>query len=252
MKLGTVVIPKPGYYLRSGAEAYSSAVVCSEDPFMLVSTAGDMLWNTTVAEENFEPVCMGSPELINHCMHRIEPRFRVVMNVGDSLLTNKLGCGLTLLKTAKISVAADLRKSSDAYGWIYWNKEVEYWQPVYQMNTESLVAAIVQAEKCIVFDENERAIRTQVIFGRRESDNVIHLHSLPVRPDLPKGFVPITEALDLVADIGEQSVTYGFLYRLNASSVWTIDREMTPAEVKHAKHCREHGLILNRKQQRQP
>jgi hypothetical protein len=44
MQIGDAVIPKQDYCLVSGCNWYPGAIVVSLNPFVLVSTKGDMIW----------------------------------------------------------------------------------------------------------------------------------------------------------------------------------------------------------------
>ena len=57
MKIGDVVAYKEGTVgraLRSSIIEYPYAVVVSLDPFILISTDGDMMWRSTIRREDFE------------------------------------------------------------------------------------------------------------------------------------------------------------------------------------------------------
>lgn len=49
LQVGSIVQPHDGTFFRSGSGNYTDAIVCSMDPFVLVSRPGDMLWSTTVS-----------------------------------------------------------------------------------------------------------------------------------------------------------------------------------------------------------
>ena len=57
--------------LRSGAGYYSSAVVVSVEPFILVSIGADMKWSSTVVPEGFKIVGIANEETLNKCLERI-------------------------------------------------------------------------------------------------------------------------------------------------------------------------------------
>ena len=72
MNIGDLVVPvSDEYQLRSGCSYYSGAVVVSLDPFVLVSTLGDMRWGCTVKRENFYTVGQAEPATLKRCMRRI-------------------------------------------------------------------------------------------------------------------------------------------------------------------------------------
>jgi hypothetical protein len=54
-KIGDMVAYKPGnrMVLRCGSGTYDEAVVISEEPFVLCSKSGDMIWSATVTPEDF-------------------------------------------------------------------------------------------------------------------------------------------------------------------------------------------------------
>ena len=54
MKEGNIVIHKDGRYLRSGSNMYSVAVVAKLDPFILISIETDMLWISTINQEDLK------------------------------------------------------------------------------------------------------------------------------------------------------------------------------------------------------
>lgn len=73
MKIGDVVKPKPdsGFVLRSGAEAYSAAVVISVEPFILTSEDATMKWQSTIVKEYFEVTGSVSEDILQNCMRRL-------------------------------------------------------------------------------------------------------------------------------------------------------------------------------------
>jgi hypothetical protein len=54
LAIGDIVAPKSGDQMRSGAEAYSSAVVVSVEPYIMVSRRGDMKWSQQKAEDYYK------------------------------------------------------------------------------------------------------------------------------------------------------------------------------------------------------
>lgn len=74
MRVGDVVVSKnpEGNPLRSGASVYSSAIVASLDPFVLVSPRGDMKWSTTRTPDDV--VVTGQKatlEMLEHAARRL-------------------------------------------------------------------------------------------------------------------------------------------------------------------------------------
>lgn len=73
MQIGDIVAPtKEGVYLRSGAQAWRKAVVCSVEPFIMVSEDTTMRWSTHKAE-NFAVIDKATPEVLMECFKRLEP-----------------------------------------------------------------------------------------------------------------------------------------------------------------------------------
>ncbi|MBT2909660.1 hypothetical protein PL84_03570 [Vibrio anguillarum] len=71
--VGDVVEPiKHDYQLASGCGRYDSAVVVSVEPFVLVSHAADMRWQSTVKREQFKIVGKVEGEALEACMKRLE------------------------------------------------------------------------------------------------------------------------------------------------------------------------------------
>lgn len=73
LKVGDIVQPTTtsGFHLRSGAEAYTEAVVISETPFIITSLEGDMKWEATIQKEYFEVVGEADPETLSRCQRRL-------------------------------------------------------------------------------------------------------------------------------------------------------------------------------------
>lgn len=71
MRVGDIVVPKPGHWLRSGCSAYDSAVVVSMEPFILVSKETDMKWSATVKPENFTVSSIATDAMLERCMKRL-------------------------------------------------------------------------------------------------------------------------------------------------------------------------------------
>lgn len=73
LTVGDVVEPiKADYQLASGCSRYDNAVVISVDPFILVSQAADMLWQSTVKPDHFRIVGTVEGEALEICMTRLE------------------------------------------------------------------------------------------------------------------------------------------------------------------------------------
>jgi hypothetical protein len=70
-EVGQIVEPIPPTQLRSGGEAYGSAIVISVEPFVLVSKRADMRWSATIKREKFVVVGLASPESLERCMTRL-------------------------------------------------------------------------------------------------------------------------------------------------------------------------------------
>ena len=71
MKASYVVIPKPGVELHCGFQMYSHAVVATVDPFVLVSSNGDMRWNNH-SPDDFEVVGVATAEQLEAVNNRIQ------------------------------------------------------------------------------------------------------------------------------------------------------------------------------------
>lgn len=72
-KVGQRVSPVSyAYELRSGAEAYSFAIVVSMEPFVLVSERGDMRWQASVKPEFFHVIGEATSHELEIAMARLE------------------------------------------------------------------------------------------------------------------------------------------------------------------------------------
>ncbi|EPP5809476.1 hypothetical protein ACUT0J_001821 [Vibrio vulnificus] len=72
LNVGDVVAPiKPDYQLASGCGRYESAVVVSVEPFVLVSHASDMRWQSTVKREQFKIVGKVEGDDLARCLTRL-------------------------------------------------------------------------------------------------------------------------------------------------------------------------------------
>lgn len=111
MKIGSIV-KYAGGTLASGACQYAAAIVACLDPFIAVSHSSDMKWSTLKAED-MVVIGMATPELINAIQHRLdedEVEHQVRAPVGESFLSNQLGCGLTLVEMGLECFAVDLNE----------------------------------------------------------------------------------------------------------------------------------------------
>jgi hypothetical protein len=90
IKIGSIVTPcKEGIYLRSGGEAWVGAIVCSIDPFIMVSEDTTMRWSCEKIE-NYCVVSTGTDEQLQKCMRRLEPNERPVNFVMESVKVKSL------------------------------------------------------------------------------------------------------------------------------------------------------------------
>ncbi|MFH0225126.1 hypothetical protein ACGRPS_11250 [Vibrio furnissii] len=72
LNVGDVVAPiKPDYQLASVCGRYESAVVVSVEPFVLVSHASDMRWQSTVKREQFKIVGTVEGDDLARCLTRL-------------------------------------------------------------------------------------------------------------------------------------------------------------------------------------
>lgn len=72
MKIGDFVQPiNPRNQLRSGASMYDEAIVCSMEPFIMVSEGADMKWSTKKAED-YITVGIASDKILQACMKRLQ------------------------------------------------------------------------------------------------------------------------------------------------------------------------------------
>jgi hypothetical protein len=72
MEVGDVVVPSNKQQpLQSGCSLYSHAIVVQVDPFVLVSEESDMRWESTVEKEQFVPVGVAKPDILERCMRRL-------------------------------------------------------------------------------------------------------------------------------------------------------------------------------------
>ena len=75
MKVGDVVIPNKSAkerYFHSGSEVYNHAIVASLDPFILISSQGDMRWSCTWEAHEVEVLCQASQEIQEIVQSRLE------------------------------------------------------------------------------------------------------------------------------------------------------------------------------------
>jgi len=76
-QIGQVVVPNrasvvEGRFLHSGSSVYSHAIVGSVDPFVLVSSEGDMVWSCTWEPHQLEFLCQASAEVTMRVMKRLD------------------------------------------------------------------------------------------------------------------------------------------------------------------------------------
>lgn len=65
MKIGDVVVPSriTEKVLHCGSGVYTHAIVGSVDPFVLVSSSGDMVWTETWNPQDVVPLCQASEDV---------------------------------------------------------------------------------------------------------------------------------------------------------------------------------------------
>jgi hypothetical protein len=74
MNIGDIVASnKPGVYLRSGAQVWSTAVVCSVMPFIMVSEDATMRWGSQKIE-NYSTIDKTSIDVLMKCLKRLTPQ----------------------------------------------------------------------------------------------------------------------------------------------------------------------------------
>lgn len=71
LRIGHRVSRIDGEHLRSGANTYTSAIVVSTDPFVLVSDDTTMKWQETVKASDFECCGYVERELVEKCRARL-------------------------------------------------------------------------------------------------------------------------------------------------------------------------------------
>lgn len=70
MQVGDIVVPKnPRNVLHSGASVYGFAIVCSMDPFIMVSEETDMKWSCLKAED-YTVINKATPEKLQECIDK--------------------------------------------------------------------------------------------------------------------------------------------------------------------------------------
>lgn len=77
MQVGDVAVPSrqsvaEGRFLHCGSGRYSHAIVGSVNPFVLVSSQGDMVWSCTWKPEQMEFLCQASADVIATVRKRLE------------------------------------------------------------------------------------------------------------------------------------------------------------------------------------
>ena len=72
-EVGDVVIPADNRtVLACGSGIYSHAIVIQADPLIIVSEESDMRWSSTVEDMNLTAIGTAKPEVLKHCMRRLE------------------------------------------------------------------------------------------------------------------------------------------------------------------------------------
>ncbi len=184
MKVGHIVKSiNPGKPLRSGGELYDLAVVVCLEPFTLVSMHGDMRWSSTVKPENFQKVGAALPERFNELVRRLAPEHQIRMPQGESLLSNQLGNGLTLLMLGLRSMAVDLQatykskvygdRPNDSYGWFFeYQPEAGHWKAYRQCYDHELVTIRRQFQAGRVFSvkANGPVYKSSEAFDREHAE----------------------------------------------------------------------------------
>lgn len=77
MQVGDVAVPNresliDGRFLHCGSGRYSHAIVGCVEPFVLVSSTGDMVWTTTWKPEQLEFLCQASDEVKEIVQKRLD------------------------------------------------------------------------------------------------------------------------------------------------------------------------------------
>lgn len=76
MQVGDVAVPsvdsvREGRFFHCGSGRYSHAIVGSVDPFVLVSSSGDMVWSKTWEPHQCEFLCQASEEVQANVKRRL-------------------------------------------------------------------------------------------------------------------------------------------------------------------------------------
>lgn len=71
MEVGEIIVPTPGYNLRSGCDAYDFAIVIQVEPLIAVSEETDMRWESTIDRENYKAIGKANAEAVEACMRRL-------------------------------------------------------------------------------------------------------------------------------------------------------------------------------------
>lgn len=180
LNIGYVVIPaEESNHLRSGASAYGAAVVACLDPFLVVSEQTDMCWSTRKPED-FRPIAVAEPGIINAVQRRVPADKQIRVPYGESLLSNRLGCGLTLYHVRDRVLAIDLNRQSKvwpcmggwstsiaeevnpSYGWVFkWHPEENLWRALHQLPKMQLdVFEVVAAQGLVHTSQGLGEFRT--------------------------------------------------------------------------------------------
>lgn len=147
LRVGYFVVPKSETDpLRSGSSAYGAGVVACLDPFLVVSRETDMCWSTKKPED-FRAIAVAEPEVVNAVQWRVPADKQIRVPCGESLLSNELGCGLTLFEVGEQTLAIDLNSTNKvwncmggwaksiaeadnpSYGWVFrWDGQESQWR----------------------------------------------------------------------------------------------------------------------------
>lgn len=77
MRVGDVVVPDResvirGKFFHCGSGAYTHAVIGSVEPFVLVSSGGDMVWSCTWEPHEVIVLCQASEDIVLRVRERLE------------------------------------------------------------------------------------------------------------------------------------------------------------------------------------
>lgn len=185
LSVGDRVVPAGSAgQLRSGSSSYGAAVVGCLNPFLLVSSASDMLWSTE-KPDSYDSSGRAPAEVINAIQRRLPPEHQSRAPYGESLLSNELGCGLTLIQLGVEPLAADLnghtkvwscmggwareiaKEDNPSYGWVFRYVAAEnLWKASHQLDADALRRV------------EETARLGQVSVTAPETEHVFHFQAL--------------------------------------------------------------------------